>query len=105
MSLQHLLVIAKLFSCFLKVVILITGVNKAYALYRVIEEGVNHMFTASAFQQHPHTTFIVDEDATLELKVKTVKYFKGMMDVHNKLVEDIEEQTAEPTSKRAKTGK
>lgn len=35
------------------------------------------MWTVSAFQQHPRTVFVCDEDATLELKVKTVKYFKG----------------------------
>ena len=82
--------------------ILITGVNKAYALYRTIEEGINHMFTASAFQQHPHTIFVVDEDATLELKVKTVKYFKGMMQVHDKLVEDPQDPLSPPTPKRLK---
>lgn len=57
--------------------ILITGAHKAFALYKAIEEGVNHMWTVSAFQQHPRTIFICDEDATLELRVKTVKYFKG----------------------------
>ena len=39
--------------------------------------GVNHMWTVSAFQMHPKATFVVDDDATLELRVKTVKYFKG----------------------------
>lgn len=34
------------------------------------------MWTVSAFQMHPRTTIVCDEDATLELKVKTVKYFK-----------------------------
>lgn len=56
--------------------ILITGTHKSFALYKAIEEGVNHMWTVSAFQQHPHTLMICDEDATLELRVKTVKYFK-----------------------------
>lgn len=56
--------------------ILITGAHKSFALYKAIEEGVNHMWTVSAFQQHPHTLMICDEDATLELRVKTVKYFK-----------------------------
>ncbi|MBN3311871.1 GNPI2 isomerase, partial [Atractosteus spatula] len=60
-----------------EVMILITGAHKAFALYKAIEEGVNHMWTVSAFQQHPHTIFVCDEDATLELRVKTVKYFKG----------------------------
>lgn len=56
--------------------ILITGAHKAFALYKAIEEGVNHMWTVSAFQQHPKTLMLCDEDATLELRVKTVKYFK-----------------------------
>ena len=72
----------------LQVMILITGSHKAFALYKAIEEGVNHMWTVSAFQQHPKTLFVCDEDATLELRVKTVKYFQGLMGVHNKLVED-----------------
>ncbi|CAI9581879.1 unnamed protein product [Staurois parvus] len=72
-----------------EVMILITGAHKAFALYKAIEEGVNHMWTVSAFQQHPRTIFVCDEDATLELRVKTVKYFKGLMHVHNKLVEPL----------------
>lgn len=71
-----------------EVMILITGAHKAYALHKAIEDGVNHMWTVSAFQMHPRTLFICDEDATMELKVKTVKYFKNLSLVHNKLVED-----------------
>lgn len=59
-----------------EVMILITGSHKAFALYKAIEEGVNHMWTVSAFQQHPRTIILCDEDATMELRVKTVKYFK-----------------------------
>lgn len=65
------------YGSFSKVMVLITGAHKAFALYKAIEEGVNHMWTVSAFQQHPQTLFVCDEDATLELRVKTVKYFKG----------------------------
>uniref|UniRef100_A0A4W5PFX2 Glucosamine-6-phosphate deaminase 2 n=1 Tax=Hucho hucho TaxID=62062 RepID=A0A4W5PFX2_9TELE len=72
-----------------EVMIVITGAHKAFALYKAIEEGVNHMWTVSAFQQHPHTIFVCDEDATLELRVKTVKYFKGLMHVHNRLVDPV----------------
>jgi len=57
--------------------ILITGAHKAFALYKAIEEGVNHTWTASAFQQHPNAVFVCGEDTTLELKVKTMKYFQG----------------------------
>ena len=56
--------------------VLITGAHKALALYKAVEEGVNHMWTVSAIQQHARALLICDEDATLELKVKTVKYFK-----------------------------
>lgn len=74
--------------------ILITGSHKALALSKAIEEGVSHMWTVSAFQMHPRTIFICDEDATLELRVKTVKYFKGLMRVHNKLIQlDDEEKS------------
>ncbi|CAJ0933427.1 unnamed protein product [Ranitomeya imitator] len=66
-----------------EVMILITGAHKAFALYKAIEEGVNHMWTVSAFQQHPSTVFVCDEDATLELRVKTVKYFKGISLSHS----------------------
>ncbi|XP_046371976.2 glucosamine-6-phosphate isomerase 2-like [Haliotis rufescens] len=71
-----------------EVMILITGAHKALALSKAIEEGVNHMWTVSAFQQHPKTIFICDEPATLELRMKTVKYFNGLMHVHDKLVAD-----------------
>uniref|UniRef100_A0A1B6DAT5 Glucosamine-6-phosphate isomerase n=1 Tax=Clastoptera arizonana TaxID=38151 RepID=A0A1B6DAT5_9HEMI len=70
-----------------EVMILITGTHKAFALYKAIEEGVNHMWTVSAFQQHPHTIMLCDEDATQELRVKTVKYFKALSAVHQKLIE------------------
>ena len=79
---------------------------------QAIEEGVCHMWTVSAFQQHPNTMIIVDEvakfsdslgtpnsnrfgpittlihqDATLELRVRTVKYFKDMWQVGHFLEE------------------
>jgi glucosamine-6-phosphate deaminase len=31
------------------------------------------MWTLSSLQMHPHPMIVVDEDATLELQVKTVK--------------------------------
>lgn len=70
--------------------ILITGAHKAFALYKAIEEGVNHMWTVSAFQQHAKTLMLCDEDATLELRVKTVKYFKVRPIVQNILFTSID---------------
>ncbi len=61
-----------------EVLILAYGHSKARALKHVIEEGVNHMWTVSALQQHRRATILCDEDATDELTVGTVKYFKQM---------------------------
>jgi len=71
-----------------EVMILITGSHKAFALYKAVEDGVNHMWTVSAFQFHPKALFLCDEDATLELRVKTVQYFKSLSIIHNKLVDE-----------------
>ncbi|KAF1999987.1 glucosamine-6-phosphate deaminase [Amniculicola lignicola CBS 123094] len=68
-----------------EVVIIITGAHKALALQKCIEGGVNHMWTLSSLQLHPHPLIVVDEDATLELQVKTVKYFKSIERVANEL--------------------
>ncbi|KAK0268480.1 Glucosamine-6-phosphate isomerase (Glucosamine-6-phosphate deaminase) (GNPDA) (GlcN6P deaminase) [Friedmanniomyces endolithicus] len=61
-----------------EVVIIITGPHKALAVQKCLEGGVNHMWTLSALQLHPYALIVVDEDATLELQVKTVKYFKSI---------------------------
>lgn len=58
-----------------EVMILAQGYNKAIALHQAIEGSVNHMWTISALQLHPCSIIVCDDDATLELKVKTVKYF------------------------------
>lgn len=72
-----------------EIMILVTGVNKAWALHKAVEEGINHMWTVSAFQQHPRTILLCDEDATMELKVKTVNYFKKLNAVHEKLIAEF----------------
>lgn len=56
-----------------EVVVIVTGAHKALALQNGIEGGINHMWTLSALQLHPYPLLVVDQDATLELKVKTVK--------------------------------
>ncbi|QLB12572.1 glucosamine-6-phosphate deaminase [Bisgaardia hudsonensis] len=58
-----------------EVMILVTGYNKALALQACVEGSVNHLWTVSALQMHPHAVVVCDEPATQELKVKTVKYF------------------------------
>ncbi len=61
-----------------KVLILISGYNKARALQKVVEEGVNHMWTVSMLQLHRHGIICCDNESTMELKVGTVKYFKDI---------------------------
>jgi glucosamine-6-phosphate deaminase len=61
-----------------EVLILANGQSKARALRQAVEEGINHMWTISALQLHPRGIIVCDEDATVELKVGTYKYFKEM---------------------------
>lgn len=59
-----------------EVLILVNGYKKARALQNVVENGINHMWTLSALQMHPNGIIVCDEEATMELKVGTVKYFR-----------------------------
>lgn len=61
-----------------EVLILVNGASKARALRHAVEEGVNHMWTISALQMHRRGIIVSDEDATLELKVGTYRYFKDI---------------------------
>jgi glucosamine-6-phosphate deaminase len=70
-----------------EVLIIVNGHNKARALQHAVEEGVNHMWTISALQLHEKGIIVCDEEATTELKVGTVKYFK-----------DIESANLDPTT-------
>jgi glucosamine-6-phosphate deaminase len=56
-----------------EVVTIALGARKAIALQKCVEGGVNHMWTLSGLQLHRHSMIVADEDATLELQVKTVK--------------------------------
>jgi glucosamine-6-phosphate deaminase len=66
-----------------EVMVLAKGYRKALAVAHAIETGVNHMWTVSALQLHPRALIVCDEDATMELKVKTVRYFKEWQDALN----------------------
>jgi len=61
-----------------EVMILVNGYKKARALKKVVEEGVNHMWTVSVLQLHPRGLIVCDDEATMELKVGTVRYFKDI---------------------------
>jgi len=70
-----------------EVLFIITGSHKAFALYKTVEEGVSNMWTVSAIQLHQRAIIVCDEEATGELRVKTVKYFKHMDEMRTKLEE------------------
>jgi len=61
-----------------EVLVIIIGHNKARALNKVVEEGLNHMWTVSALQLHPKAIIVCDDASTVELKVGTVNYFKDI---------------------------
>lgn len=61
-----------------QVMIIIAGHNKARAMMHAVEEGVNHMWTVSCLQLHPHGIIVCDDDATEDMTVKSVRYFKGI---------------------------
>lgn len=65
-----------------EVLVLISGHSKARALAKVVEEGVNHMWTVSALQLHPKSIIVCDDPSTIELKVGTVNYFKDIEGVN-----------------------
>jgi len=78
-----------------EVVVVVTGQRKSLALSKAIEEGVNHLWTLSALQLHPSSLIVVDEDATAELHVKTVKYFKSI----ERVQEEVDRYHAELVAK------
>lgn len=61
-----------------EVMILVTGHGKAQALQAAVEGSINHMWTISCLQLHAKAIMVCDEPSTMELKVKTVKYFREL---------------------------
>ena len=61
-----------------EVIILAYGHKKATAIHNAIEGAYSHTCTASAIQVHPHGMIVCDEQATVELKVGTYRYFKDI---------------------------
>ncbi len=70
-----------------EVMLVVNGHSKARALRHIVEEGVSHMWTASALQLHPKAMVVCDEAATSELRVGTFKHFldieKANLDVQS----------------------
>ena len=79
-----------------ELVLVFCGRNKAMAMYKTVECQINHMCPASAMQLHNNCTAVSDVAATLELRVRTSKHFRGLM----KQMEEQEHST--PLLKRRK---
>lgn len=60
------------------VLLIVNGLNKARALKHGVEGSVSQMWTISALQLHKKAIIVADEDACMELKVSTYKYFKDI---------------------------
>ena len=57
-------------------------------------------WTLSAVQHHPWALIIADADATLELRVKTVRYFRSI----ERVQEEVEQHHAELRARGVGTG-
>lgn len=61
-----------------EVMILVLGSQKALALQAAVEGCVNYMWTISCLQLHLKAIMVCDELFTMELKVKTLRYFNEL---------------------------
>ena len=61
-----------------EIMILATGADKARAVQATVEGSVNHMWTISAIQMHRKAIMVCDDAATLDLKVRTLRYFQDI---------------------------
>jgi glucosamine-6-phosphate deaminase len=61
-----------------EVLILASGLQKARALQAAVEEAVSHCCPLSCLQMHPNAIIVCDEEAAVELKYGSVRYFKDI---------------------------
>jgi hypothetical protein len=59
-------------------VLLFEGLARSNALENCVEQPISHMWPISIFQRHPCCMIVCDEPATMELRMKTVRYFEGL---------------------------
>lgn len=64
-----------------EVLIMATGTSKANAIQSAIEGSITQASTITSLQLHNNSIIVCDEDATNELKVKTVNYFKRLENI------------------------
>ncbi|KAF8893879.1 hypothetical protein BD779DRAFT_1752988 [Infundibulicybe gibba] len=77
-----------------EVVVVVSGLRKALALSKAIEEGVNHLWTLSALQLHPWALIVVDEDAT-----SATRQDRKIFQIIERVQEEVEKTQAERKAK------
>lgn len=65
-----------------EVLILATGSDKARAVKAAVEDPVNHMWTISVLQLHARALLVCDDAATLDLTLRTLRYFESVEAEH-----------------------
>ena len=75
-----------------EVMILVQGIKKAHALQQCLEGAVSHSCPISVLQFHKKAIIVADEPATMELKVKTYKYFTSLQDEFSYIEEIVKKQ-------------
>lgn len=61
-----------------EVIIMANGENKAQAIHQAIEGSINHQWTITALQNHPHGMIVCDEKAASALAEPTREYFNSI---------------------------
>jgi glucosamine-6-phosphate deaminase len=61
-----------------EILIIVSGKNKAKALYRAVEGSVSHTCPLSALQLHQRAVIVCDEGAASALSGEAVRYFKQL---------------------------
>ena len=71
-----------------EIVVLAQGSAKSRALQVSIEEGINHLYPASALQMHTKATFVASEEAVVDIRVRTYGYHKEVeaKNIHPKIL-------------------
>uniref|UniRef100_A0A915LDB8 Glucosamine-6-phosphate isomerase n=1 Tax=Meloidogyne javanica TaxID=6303 RepID=A0A915LDB8_MELJA len=72
-----------------EILVLASGSHKALAVHKAVEKGISHMCTASALQSHNNCIWLVDEEASQELKVKTVNFYRSQLPEYHKILSNI----------------
>ena len=85
-----------------EIIIMASGIKKAKAIRECIEGCISNQWTCTMSQHHPKCIVICDKKATMELKMKTYKYYKNLqkvIDLHGKLIENPIKKYIKPTDK------